>query len=236
MKRKFKLFATLASLCLSVALMAFGVYAATNVTYSVSSTVTFVSQVVGSFNWKVESVVIEADNEHSLPAGSRTGAAKNVSGNELNGSEAAALSDTMTEVAFNLAVQNGDTAYYYISFTNDSPTAAQVVASASELFGMTSAGVADSQFDVFAATATTEEAAKSAVDANSEGAAATAASNLRNGTGITVASVAGNQGTYVLAIKVVLKNAQTSLRTEDGQGSIKNNSIAVTLTVTPVAA
>ncbi len=41
MKRKFKLFATVASLCLSVALMAFGVYAATQVTYSVSGTVSY---------------------------------------------------------------------------------------------------------------------------------------------------------------------------------------------------
>lgn len=45
MKRKFKLFATIASLCLSVALMAFGVYAATNSTYTVTSSVTFTSQV-----------------------------------------------------------------------------------------------------------------------------------------------------------------------------------------------
>ena len=43
MKRKFKLFATVASLCLSVALMAFGVYAATSVEYKVSGTVSFSS-------------------------------------------------------------------------------------------------------------------------------------------------------------------------------------------------
>ena len=41
MKRKFKLFATVASLCLSVALMAFGVYAAASVTYNVSGTVSY---------------------------------------------------------------------------------------------------------------------------------------------------------------------------------------------------
>ncbi len=41
MKRKFKLFATVASLCLSVALMAFGVYAASTVTYNVSGSVSF---------------------------------------------------------------------------------------------------------------------------------------------------------------------------------------------------
>ena len=41
MKRKFKLFATVASLCLSVALMAFGVYAAAQVTYNVKGTVSY---------------------------------------------------------------------------------------------------------------------------------------------------------------------------------------------------
>lgn len=41
MKRKFKLFATVASLCLSVALMAFGVYAASQVTYTVNGTVSY---------------------------------------------------------------------------------------------------------------------------------------------------------------------------------------------------
>ena len=41
MKKRVKLFTTIASLCLAVALMAFGVYAAANVTYTVSSTVTY---------------------------------------------------------------------------------------------------------------------------------------------------------------------------------------------------
>ena len=41
MKRKLKLFATIASLCLSIALMSFGVYAATQVTYTVTGTVTY---------------------------------------------------------------------------------------------------------------------------------------------------------------------------------------------------
>ena len=41
MKRKFKLFATVASLCLCLALMAFGVYAATTVTYTASGSVKY---------------------------------------------------------------------------------------------------------------------------------------------------------------------------------------------------
>lgn len=44
MKRKFKLFATVASLCLSVALMAFGVYAASQVTYTVNGSVSYTVQ------------------------------------------------------------------------------------------------------------------------------------------------------------------------------------------------
>lgn len=41
MKRKFKLFATIASLCLCLALMAFGVYAASSVKYTASGSVSF---------------------------------------------------------------------------------------------------------------------------------------------------------------------------------------------------
>ena len=51
MKRKFKLFATVASLCLCLALMAFGVYAASSVTYTAS----------GSVNFTVEYVYVEAE-------------------------------------------------------------------------------------------------------------------------------------------------------------------------------
>ena len=41
MKKKVKLFTTIASLCLAVALMAFGVYAATSVSFTISSKVSF---------------------------------------------------------------------------------------------------------------------------------------------------------------------------------------------------
>ena len=60
MKRKFKLFATVASLCLSVALMAFGVYAASTVTYTVSGSVTFTSQLAVEWTGKVEGGLLEA--------------------------------------------------------------------------------------------------------------------------------------------------------------------------------
>ena len=41
MKKKFKLFTTIASLCLAIALMGFGVYAATQVTVTVTNTVSY---------------------------------------------------------------------------------------------------------------------------------------------------------------------------------------------------
>ena len=46
MKKKIKLFTTIASLCLAVALMAFGVYAATQVTYNVNGTVQYTMDAV----------------------------------------------------------------------------------------------------------------------------------------------------------------------------------------------
>jgi hypothetical protein len=70
MKRKFKLFATLASLCLSVALMAFGVYAATNVTYNVTSTVSFAAQVAGTWYSEVRiGTVTKSGNEETITYG-----------------------------------------------------------------------------------------------------------------------------------------------------------------------
>ena len=60
MKRKFKLFATVASLCLSVALMAFGVYAASTVTYTVSGSVTYtMTDVLVKLTTKTEYVTDE---------------------------------------------------------------------------------------------------------------------------------------------------------------------------------
>lgn len=66
MKRKVKLFTSIASLCLAVALMAFGVYAATSVTYNVTSSVTFASQAkvqfVGTLTGGVTGTETRSDN------------------------------------------------------------------------------------------------------------------------------------------------------------------------------
>ena len=55
MKKKIKIFSTIASLCLAVALMAFGVYAATNVKLSTTSTISFAAtEIQGYWSLKVE--------------------------------------------------------------------------------------------------------------------------------------------------------------------------------------
>ena len=64
MKRKVKLFASIASLCLAVALMAFGVYAATQVTYNVTGSVSFESQVAVTWTGNVTGGTLgEAQND-----------------------------------------------------------------------------------------------------------------------------------------------------------------------------
>lgn len=63
MNKKFKLFSTIASLCLAVALMAFGVWAATNVSVSVTGTVAFTA----AANVKAE--VTFSDNIDNFTAG-----------------------------------------------------------------------------------------------------------------------------------------------------------------------
>ncbi len=54
MKKRFKIITTIASLCLAVTLMAFGVYAATQSTMEISSRVTFVAKDIQvTWNWHV---------------------------------------------------------------------------------------------------------------------------------------------------------------------------------------
>ncbi len=54
MKKRFKIITTVASLCLAVALMAFGVYAAANSTFTVTSSVSFTSQVAVTWGLTTE--------------------------------------------------------------------------------------------------------------------------------------------------------------------------------------
>lgn len=76
MRRKFKLFATVASLCLSVALMAFGVYAATTVNYTVSGSVTY------EMNDALVSIATTVTYARQGEAGNETGVSKGFSADE----------------------------------------------------------------------------------------------------------------------------------------------------------
>lgn len=71
MKKGVRLATTIASLCLAVALMAFGVYAATSSTLSINSTVTFTSQDVQVFwEWSVAggNLTTATDGEYQTTA------------------------------------------------------------------------------------------------------------------------------------------------------------------------
>ena len=68
MKRKFKLFATVASLCLCLALMAFGVYAAGQVSYTTS----------GSVSFKIADVYVDVSSKMTKVVGG--GSEQNVDG------------------------------------------------------------------------------------------------------------------------------------------------------------
>lgn len=66
MKKGFKIATTVASLCLAVALLAFGVYAATSSTLTINSTVSFTSQDVQVlWEWSVEGGSLSATNSDS---------------------------------------------------------------------------------------------------------------------------------------------------------------------------
>ena len=55
MKKKIKIFSTIASLCLAVALMAFGVYAATQITLTTTSTIKFAATEIQGY-WSLQVV------------------------------------------------------------------------------------------------------------------------------------------------------------------------------------
>ena len=93
MKKRVKLLTTIASLCLAVALMAFGVYAATSLQGKVSSTLTFTSS--------------EIDGTWTLV--STSGAAESKTG--------VTLTKDATEVALNYS-KDTPTASYTITFEN----------------------------------------------------------------------------------------------------------------------
>ena len=222
MKRKFKLFATLASLCLSVALMAFGVYAATNVTYNVTSTVSFAAQVAGQFSWEITGGTLDDGK-------ARTGSETAIIGTETHTEGAFSQTRELGNVEFH--PENGDNVVvYYIAFQNNSTDNAAVVSVAF-----------DSLFNVGSNSQLTVEVGytvAAAYDATSKAAALTA-SNVVSAipTNITNVSVALNDSTtgsttdvFILAVRVTLVDATKQLV------SGTNDTLNVTLTVVPASA
>ncbi len=118
MKRKVKLFTSIASLCLAVALMAFGVYAATSATYHVTSNVTYASQVAVTWTGK-------------YTVGTQTTTDDTVQ--KVNGTEASSAQNwAIGDVALT-AVNNKVT--YEFTCANDGGDAITVTASSAKLFG-----------------------------------------------------------------------------------------------------
>lgn len=72
MKKKVKLFTTIASLCLAVALMAFGVYAALQANLTVSGSIKFTATGVDGY---FKSVAVEAVTDCEVANGTATGTA-----------------------------------------------------------------------------------------------------------------------------------------------------------------
>ncbi len=117
MKKRFKLITTVASLCLAVALMAFGVYAATQSTLQVSSTVTFEAEDIQvTWNWYVEGGKLPA----AVVGSDATEEADN--GTEHTADQGAnAIPST---IAFD--AKDGNTITYYFSCTNNAGAAITV--------------------------------------------------------------------------------------------------------------
>ena len=211
MKRKFKLFATVASLCLSVALMAFGVYAATQASYRVTSTVSFAAQVTGTWKYKVENAAW--DNAVS-------GQSEALVGSEINGDEVAVQSVDLADLEFDLSKAGGNVITYTFQFVSSSDSPTWVKAKAASLFNV---GVAnDAQLEVRAAQAAATEIADTVEEDVYTVITTTNAATLASENGTEWVELAAG-GTYTLVIKVELLDATKQL-------TAANNKLDITLT------
>lgn len=120
MKKKIKLFSTIASLCLAVALMAFGVWAATEVDFKTTSKVTFTAatDVYGLYEAKValngtQKDIIKVKRDYEAESWSNVDGEKVT---DLMSTSGAVLADQAVSAA-------GDTVVYTYTFTNNSPYA-----------------------------------------------------------------------------------------------------------------
>ena len=121
MKKGFKIATTIASLCLSVALLAFGVYAATSSTLTINSTVTFTSQDVQVlWEWSVSggSLAEASTGEHQTTA------------------EGAVDDENVTlgSVSFVTTSEAGKTITYSVKCTNTGAKSVRVTAPTTGLF------------------------------------------------------------------------------------------------------
>lgn len=138
MKKKVKLFSTIASLCLAVALMAFGVWAATTASVGVTSTITYTvsGQVDMTFKIEVEYITehVNVENreatKYNAKSDPKTGdTTKTVNSWELEqkpGQTALNERINLGDYTFNEKSLEGDTIVYTITLTNNSDQSAWV--------------------------------------------------------------------------------------------------------------
>lgn len=191
MKRKFKLFATIASLCLCLALMAFGVYAATNVKYTASGSVSF--QVNDVFVTVTNNMVKKIGAEAEAPVASTVESAKSYTedGGVKAGTDLAA-DCTYGDVQFS---KTGDYIKYTTVITNDGESAIKV------------------KFVVTTPTDTTHLGATVTAQVKGE----ENPTPYTNG----VVKTLGNKDTITLVLTISLKNMESTLTSEGSKWEVK---------------
>ena len=208
MKRKIKLFATLTSLCLAVALMAFGVYAATQVTWTVSSQVSFTSQRHVRFDGYVDGGKLEA-------AAKQEGVIVNPEANETDQNKKTWNIQEGTAIEFGTG-EGQDVVTYIFVITNLAADPAKVtVAEGAKLFGDENLEVKMySTTGAFSTIANAEgEANVAGTTVNFTGITFPGEANVTAITSFTAASLATNN---YIALKVEVKIKSLSKSLEGG--------------------
>lgn len=122
MKKRFKLITTVASLCLAVALMAFGVYAASTSTVTVASKVSFEAQVDVEWTWKVVSGANNVEETARTVKTATKAQGSSEADIEWNGDDG----ETTFPTAVEFYPENGNIVVYEFTCVNKSTTAAHV--------------------------------------------------------------------------------------------------------------
>ena len=124
MKKKIKIFSTIASLCLAVALMAFGVYAAASIKLTATSTVTFKATEIKGY-W---SACVYSDDDENEITGTHAGTTPTeVAGTRSENNESPAVTVDIASVNLKSIDQDGTTTVVYkFTFTELGDVAAQI--------------------------------------------------------------------------------------------------------------